>query len=397
MANPEDESKNEDDKYRRFLLADAGDSCWHIGLFDLFVVLPLEYLFQWTERVFTDQPEELFPKLVDTGVFLAFTAVVWMKMAVISMMWPDYMGEVLRFLASVFISAYMTSLLAFLYFVVSSVTLKDAALMEFLLTWRYSGCHEPKGLTLIQPGDLMYSQDSIQCTFRSGRWAGRSVYDTNTVDDWDQRSVVCEQTWSGQDARIWTDSHRILACFHTVPGEKYARLFALNNQTLFNARHNSGKVSFFIQVHIVPKPSDWDRRFTAKKPWRSIHVREEVHPSGGMFHQRADRQHALRIRVDVFPSIQPNMGGDVVLEVRNLVNAKKGKPLFALLQNMCRDTEITINIQQVEGDRAYARVRVSNQDEALVRSMIKAIGQQRDKKLSVHEVDGTRSFASPRD
>jgi hypothetical protein len=241
----------------------------------------------------------------------------------------------------------MTSLLAFLAFVASNVVVDNVALQEFLLTWRCSGSDDT--IVLIEPESLMYSQDSIQCRFSGGRWAGRTVYDKTTVHDWGQRSrsrmILADGSHLCWD---WTDSHRILASFHTVPGETYPRLFAISNRTLFNARYNSDTISMWIQVRIVPKPSDWDRRFTAKKPWSSIHVREDRHPHGEMIHM------ALRIPVDAFPSDQPNIGGDVVLEVRNLVNPKKDEPLFALLQNMCRDSEITVAIQQEEGLRAYA-------------------------------------------
>ena len=66
-----------------------------------------------------------------------------------------------------------------------------------------------------------------------------------------------------------------------------------------------------------------------------------------------------------------------MLEVRNLVRPKK-ESLLSLLEEMCPALRAT----GVEGNRSYARVRIAQQDEILVRRMVKDIARHLGKKVS---------------
>jgi hypothetical protein len=103
--------------------------------------------------------------------------------------------------------------------------------------------------------------------------------------------------------------------------------------------------------------------------------------------------HVLTIPADAFPSSgRVHARGHVVLEVRNLV--KPGRDtIFSVLNARAPN----LQIEQHEGTRSYACVRVSLEHESLVRAMIQAIGQERARNASVHEVPGTRVYSSPRE
>merc|ERR1712048_259045 len=85
----------------------------------------------------------------------------------------------------------------------------------------------------------------------------------------------------------------------------------------------------------------------------------------------------------------------VVLEVRNLVNP--GKETF---HNLLKDMSSDLDAQPVDGPRAFARVRVNEDDVPLVRSMVKAIAERHGKNVRAVdcvEVQGMRLYESPRD
>jgi len=219
-----------------------------------------------------------------------------------------------------------------------------------LLTMRY----QREQQHLMHTCSLRFCQDSIATRFRDGS----SVYGP------------CRGP-----------SHpKVIACFHSeVDG---TRLYALNNRTLFNAIHN--KVSSII-VHVVDKPSDWESRFTGKKPWLCMRVRHVGQPMS---------MH-VKIPAEAFPPAHVASRCLIVLEARNLVHPKKNN-LWSLINDMCPE----LNAQAVEGDRAYARVRVAQDDEALVRCVVKAIAKTLGKKVNTvdcFEVEELRRFESPRD
>lgn len=166
------------------------------------------------------------------------------------------------------------------------------------------------------------------------------------------------------------------------------RLFALNNRTLFNAIHRNVNE---VIVNIVEKPDDWPRRFTGNRHWMCIKVRRRTIIAKPC----SSEMHAVRIPAPAF------LGGDnrsicfVVLDVRNLVNARKDT-LFALLKDMSSE----LGVRAVDGPRAFARVRINEDDVPLVRSMVKAIAKRIGKQVwtvDCFEVDGMRSYESPRD
>lgn len=104
---------------------------------------------------------------------------------------------------------------------------------------------------------------------------------------------------------------------------------------------------------------------------------------------------ALRIPASAFPGSDRQSVCLVVLEVRGLINPKRDT-VCALLRDMSSD----LDARQVDGPRAYARVRVSEDDAPLVRSMIKAIAQSRGKSsraVECVEIRELRQYESPRD
>lgn len=197
---------------------------------------------------------------------------------------------------------------------------------------------------------LKFCQDSISRSFHDGT----SVFD------------FCEGT------------PKILACFHWE--HDGTRLFALNNRTLFSAIHRGvGEVI----VNIVEKPDDWPRRFTGSRPWMCVKVRGACEP------------HALRIPAPAFPGGGQRSICLVVLEARNLVNPKKDT-CYDLLKELSSD----LDARAVHGPRAFARVRVNEDDMPLVRSMVKAIAERMGKsvrKAHCVEIQGVRLYESPRD
>lgn len=109
----------------------------------------------------------------------------------------------------------------------------------------------------------------------------------------------------------------------------------------------------------------------------------------------ANDEEFVRIPAEAFPSMQSQSRCLIVLEVRNLVNPKNDT-LVCLIKDMCP----RLNAEPVEGDRAYARVRIFQDDEALVRSVIKTIAKKLGKKPSdvgCTELVDLRLFESPRD
>lgn len=148
---------------------------------------------------------------------------------------------------------------------------------------------------------------------------------------------------------------QILGCFHQE--RDGTRLFALNNRTLFNAIH-TGVGS--VLVTIVDKPDDWPRRFTGSRPWMCVKVRGLTFLPGVGY---AEPQ-ALRIPASAFPGGGHRSICLVMLEARNLVNPKKDT-LHSLLQEMSSDLDARV----VDGPRAFARVRVNEDDVPLVRSI----------------------------
>jgi len=174
---------------------------------------------------------------------------------------------------------------------------------------------------------------------------------------------------------------KISACFHWESDG--LRLFALNNRTLFNAMYTDVST---VLVSIVEKPDDWLRRFTGRRPWMCMKVRGPTCTPD-----------ALRIPATAFPG--PGGGQQsiclVVLEVRNLVNAKTETFL-----NLLKDMSSDLDARHVEGPRSFARVRVNESDVPLVRSMVKALAERKGKNVRTVdciEVQGMRRYESPRD
>lgn len=212
----------------------------------------------------------------------------------------------------------------------------------------------PPGQQLLSPHQCRYSQDSISSWFRDGQYI--------TGQRQSQQYAIC-------------------ACFHE--GE----LFTLNNRTLFSAVIHG---IWPIRVTIVEKPSTWSSRFTSCLPWTSIRVR----PSH-RFHPMDVLRESLVIPAEAFPSNARQAEGHVVLEVNNIVNSRQ--PQSETLVNILRTRCPGFNIEEFEGDRSFARARIRIADEVVVRAVIKTVGRERRKRVTISEVSGTRVFLSPRD
>lgn len=210
----------------------------------------------------------------------------------------------------------------------------------------------------IHPWRLRFSQDSISERFHNGR----SVFDPCIV------------------------THTILACFHTELGKTH--LFAINNRTLFNALINKAEE---VTVNIVEKPFDWGRRFTGQRPWMCMRVR-----TTSWFRSCSASRSYVRIPSETIAPTETRSCCLVVLEVRNLVHPKNAT-FYSLIKDKCPELNVHY---PVDVDKAYARVRVAEEEVPLVRSIVKAIAKDLGKKLntvSCVEVEGLRRFESPRD
>ena len=222
----------------------------------------------------------------------------------------------------------------------------------------------PRQPLLMNPWHLRYCQDSVARCFRDGR-----------------------------DITTKLPSYSVIACYHN------GILFTLNNRTLYSALHN-GIVE--IAVLIVKKPFDWDRRFSAKPQYTSVRVRTNRHDESDHYiahdeYYSAAALVALQLPAAAFPGAEPSgPTGLLVLEVDRLINSKNRdnqESLTNLLKKYCPQ----LHLEEVDGERSYARVRLRMEDEALVREVIKAIGKERGKRgMSIRVVEGSRIFESPR-
>lgn len=104
---------------------------------------------------------------------------------------------------------------------------------------------------------------------------------------------------------------------------------------------------------------------------------------------------SLVIPAEAFPSNARQAEGHVVLEVNNIVNSRQ--PQSETLVNILRTRCPGFNIEEFEGDRSFARARIRIADEVVVRAVIKTVGRERRKRVTISEVSGTRVFLSPRD
>merc|ERR1712066_467076 len=91
----------------------------------------------------------------------------------------------------------------------------------------------------------------------------------------------------------------------------------------------------------------------------------------------------------------PQPIGSVVLEVRNLIKPRRRQ--IDTLVGLLRLRFPTLLVQEVTGERWYARVRVAFAHEAEAVKSIKAIAREAGKQIDVREVPGTRLVDSPRD
>lgn len=105
--------------------------------------------------------------------------------------------------------------------------------------------------------------------------------------------------------------------------------------------------------------------------------------------------HAFTIPADAFPSTAPRAVGSVVLEVRNLIKPRRRQ--VDTLVSLLRLRFPTLPVEEVSGERSFARIRVSLDTEAVAVAAIKLIAQESGKKIDVREVPGTRVFNSPRE
>lgn len=95
------------------------------------------------------------------------------------------------------------------------------------------------------------------------------------------------------------------------------------------------------------------------------------------------------------PFAQPRQIGSVVLEVRNLIKPRRRQ--VDTLASLLRLRFPMLPVEEVSGERSFARVRVTFENEAAAVASIKAIAREASKQIDVREVPGTRVFDSPRD
>lgn len=217
----------------------------------------------------------------------------------------------------------------------------------------------PHGPHLLSPHQCRYSQSSIASAFRDG------------VEVHRRREI---------------HQYAISACFHE------GMLFTLNNRTLYSAVMNDIGP---IKVTIVEKPSTWSSRFTAQPPYTSVRVRSPPVLFENIILEAASYSDALTIPAAAFPRAERQAEGYVVLEVNKIVNPRQpqSNTLVMILRERCPG----FNIEEVEGDRNFARARIRIADEEVVRAVIKAVGRERRKRVTITEVSGSRVFLSPRD
>ena len=208
---------------------------------------------------------------------------------------------------------------------------------------------------LMSPLNLGYCQDSVAACFRDG-----------------------------QDIRNRLRSYSVIACYHD------GILLSLNNRTLYSALYNGIEE---IAVVIVKKPFDWDQRFSAKPPYTFVRVRTNRHDESGHY-----IAHALPLPAAAFPGAEPSgPTGLMVLEVDRLINSKNRDNQESSLKNLLKKYCPQLHLEEVDGERSYARVRIRMEDEALIREVLKAIGKERRKHgMSIRVVEGSRIFESPR-
>jgi len=206
----------------------------------------------------------------------------------------------------------------------------------------------------LSPHQLLYSQDSIASCFQDGRAITSRLRE-----------------------------YSIVACLWTIPcgPEKYTtELFTLNNRTLFSAIYNGVET---VKVAIVETDGFQDR-FTASRPFTTIRRR------------RSTRQFAVAIPEALRV---PVVRGHAVLEADRIINRRPGQEetLGSMLRERRAHNKFYIqgSIDNEEGPRSYARVRVSINDEDAIRSAIKDIGKERGKRVNVKTI--SRVFESPRD
>lgn len=207
---------------------------------------------------------------------------------------------------------------------------------------------------LMSPCHLGYCQDSVATCFRDGR-----------------------------DITTRLSSYSVIACYDY---DHDGVLLALNNRTLYSALYNGIEE---IAVVIVKKPSDWDRRFTAEPPYAFVHVRPRITPHA---------LSALELPAAVFPGAEPSgPTGLMVLEVDKLINRRNRDNQESSLTNLLKKYCPQLHLEEVDGERSYARVRIRMEDEALIREVLKAIGRERGKRgMSIRVVKGSQIFESPR-
>lgn len=108
-----------------------------------------------------------------------------------------------------------------------------------------------------------------------------------------------------------------------------------------------------------------------------------------------EQSSAITIPLGVLTAPEPHPTGSVVLEVRNLIKPRR-RQVDSLI-SLLRLRFPALPVEEVRGERSFARVRVTCEHEAAAMVSIKAIAKEAGKKIDIHEVPGTRLFDSPRD
>jgi len=147
--------------------------------------------------------------------------------------------------------------------------------------------------------------------------------------------------------------------------------------------------------------NDWYHEHGSKKDLCAKHRSELPPPQRETFHLVDSEQvlgsnsstYALKVRVpvDAFPQAGPRAQGKLVLEVSYLINDKDGRETLA---SMLKRFMPKARIDEQPGPRNFCRISIDMKDEAAAREVIKSLGKQPNKRVSIKEV--SREFDSPR-
>lgn len=153
-------------------------------------------------------------------------------------------------------------------------------------------------------------------------------------------------------------------------------LHCLNERTWFSAIQNEVVT---VVVRVIEKPDDF--------PIAGLQGEQERDDVQVILCSATDT--AVRLPSELLDTGR-QVRGHVVLEASGLIKPSAPQTLAALLRSWSPELEI----EEYQGKRGYARVRVTARHEALACQIIKVIGRERRKHVKIKEVPATREYDS---